>query len=47
MRGGIYATVGSDQSELKISKFRKQIIFPKLLPKTNQAHYPGRLLPQG
>ena len=32
---------------LKVSKFRKQIMVPKLLPKTNQAHYPGSLLLQG
>ena len=32
---------------LKVSKFRKQIMVSKLLPKTNQTHYPGRLLPQG
>ena len=32
---------------LKVSKFRKQIMVPKLLPKMNQAHYPGSLLLQG
>ena len=32
---------------LKVSKSQKQIMVPKLLPKTNQAHYPGRLLLQG
>ena len=30
---------------LKVNKFRKQIMVSKLLPKTNQTHYPGRLLP--
>ena len=34
-------------SLVKVSKFGEQIMFSKLLPKTNQTHYPGRLLPQG
>ena len=32
---------------LKVSIFQKQIMVSKLLPKTNQTQYPGRLLPQG
>ena len=36
-----------DKYVLKVSKFRKQIMVQKLLPKPNQADYPGRLLLQG
>ena len=35
------------ETVLKVSKFRKQIMVPKLVPKKNQAHYPGRLLLKG
>ena len=33
--------------QLKVSKFRKQIMVQKLLPKMNLAHLSGRLLLQG
>ena len=31
-------------AQLKVSKFQKQIMVSKVFPKTNQTHFPGRLL---